>query len=274
MNTESRHSIIPAGELPCLWMDAGVVSYKLCDREFQCEDCPLHEQLHRGRGEAEATTPSVPPAPAAGSGSADAEVIFDQAIAARLEPFTSRHAPEHYRIHRNHFWAHTVDTRTTRIGIDHMAADLLKPFLGVVLPHAPATIGLHEPFCWLVLPQGTITVPSPVAARARRFNPLLTVRPSLLGSDPYGDGWIMEITSTPTGRAISEFAFPGSEARLVPRQVEGIRHTFAEAYRKRGSAVGATLLDGGTPLTDVEGILGPQVYFDIVSNIFRIPLGN
>ncbi len=274
MRTESAHSIIPAGELPCLWMDAGVVSYKLCDREYRCEDCPLSRQLHRGRGETDTTPLSVPSAPDAGNGTLGAEEIFERAVDNRLDALASRRTPEHFRIHRNHYWAFSVDARTIRIGIDHMAAELLKPFLGVVLPQAPTTIGRHEPFCWLVLPQGTVTVSSPVAAHARRFNPLLTVHPSLLGSDPYGDGWIMEIDSTPSGRAMSEFAFPGSETRLLPRQTEGIRNAFIAAFHKRQAGIGSTLLDGGTVMSDLESILGPQIYFDIVSNVFRVPLGN
>ena len=31
----------------CLWMDAGVVNYKLCDRAFDCDRCPLDQALHR-----------------------------------------------------------------------------------------------------------------------------------------------------------------------------------------------------------------------------------
>ena len=31
----------------CVWMDAGVVNYKLCDRGYDCERCPLDQGLHR-----------------------------------------------------------------------------------------------------------------------------------------------------------------------------------------------------------------------------------
>jgi len=31
----------------CVWMDAGVVNYKLCDRAFDCDRCPLDQALHR-----------------------------------------------------------------------------------------------------------------------------------------------------------------------------------------------------------------------------------
>lgn len=27
--------------MKCIWMEAGVVDYKLCDLEFDCENCPF-----------------------------------------------------------------------------------------------------------------------------------------------------------------------------------------------------------------------------------------
>ena len=32
---------LPPGVLPCVWMSAGLVSFKLCDREGECEGCPF-----------------------------------------------------------------------------------------------------------------------------------------------------------------------------------------------------------------------------------------
>ena len=31
----------------CIWMSAGLVAYKLCDREFKCEECPLDELMRK-----------------------------------------------------------------------------------------------------------------------------------------------------------------------------------------------------------------------------------
>ncbi|MCP5106024.1 MAG: glycine cleavage system protein H [bacterium] len=37
--TAAGMRIIPPGERKCIWMDAGVVSYKLCTNQFQCNIC-------------------------------------------------------------------------------------------------------------------------------------------------------------------------------------------------------------------------------------------
>lgn len=40
----------------CVWMDAGVVNYKLCDRGYDCERCPLDQALHRRPAEKKCTS--------------------------------------------------------------------------------------------------------------------------------------------------------------------------------------------------------------------------
>jgi len=32
----------------CVWMESGVVSYKLCDFEYNCEACPFDRALREG----------------------------------------------------------------------------------------------------------------------------------------------------------------------------------------------------------------------------------
>jgi hypothetical protein len=48
---------MPPGILPCVWMSAGLVSFKLCDREGECEGCPFDRAM-MGRG----PTPTCGPA--------------------------------------------------------------------------------------------------------------------------------------------------------------------------------------------------------------------
>lgn len=36
---------LPSGDMPCVWMSAGLLSFKLCDRQGECETCPLDRAL-------------------------------------------------------------------------------------------------------------------------------------------------------------------------------------------------------------------------------------
>ena len=46
--TKTRESmkIVPPGKKKCVWMEAGVVSYKLCDHNFDCSTCVYDHGMH------------------------------------------------------------------------------------------------------------------------------------------------------------------------------------------------------------------------------------
>ena len=46
--TKKRESmkIVPPGKKKCVWMEAGVVSYKLCDHNFDCSTCVYDHGMH------------------------------------------------------------------------------------------------------------------------------------------------------------------------------------------------------------------------------------
>jgi hypothetical protein len=37
----------PPGALPCVWMSAGLIAFKLCDREGECEGCPFDRAMRQ-----------------------------------------------------------------------------------------------------------------------------------------------------------------------------------------------------------------------------------
>jgi hypothetical protein len=40
----------PPDALPCVWMSAGLVAFKLCDREGECEGCPFDRAMREPLG--------------------------------------------------------------------------------------------------------------------------------------------------------------------------------------------------------------------------------
>lgn len=46
-NQKSFRQVVPEDELECVWATAGVISYKLCPYECQCEVCPF-DQVMKG----------------------------------------------------------------------------------------------------------------------------------------------------------------------------------------------------------------------------------
>ena len=45
--SDPRNRVLPLDALPCVWMSAGLIAYKLCDQDFECERC-LFDWAMRG----------------------------------------------------------------------------------------------------------------------------------------------------------------------------------------------------------------------------------
>lgn len=45
MKERELMEVIPAWERKCRWMEIGIVSYKLCTRNYECSSCPLEQAL-------------------------------------------------------------------------------------------------------------------------------------------------------------------------------------------------------------------------------------
>ena len=65
--TKKRESmkIVPPGKKKCVWMEAGVVSYKLCDHNFDCSTCVYDHGMHDrvARYKEKIATQTVAPTP-------------------------------------------------------------------------------------------------------------------------------------------------------------------------------------------------------------------
>ncbi len=48
MSDEQKEKLVPISTGQCIWVDAGVISYRLCTLNYQCERCSLHQALMDG----------------------------------------------------------------------------------------------------------------------------------------------------------------------------------------------------------------------------------
>ena len=85
MKKQSTNSVIPEGELRCVWMDAGVAEFKLCDQELRCETCTFN--LNVIQQNREMASPYAPQQTKhSDDGSAlTADALFHNALKKRLE---------------------------------------------------------------------------------------------------------------------------------------------------------------------------------------------
>jgi glycine cleavage system H protein len=82
------------------------------------------------------------------------------------------------------------------IGITDYAQGELGDVVYVELPKVGATFGKHDVFGTIEAVKAVSELFSPVAGEVVEVNQRLDKEPSLVNSDPYGDGWMVKLRLT------------------------------------------------------------------------------
>ena len=274
MAPPSEYSVIPDGELRCVWMDAGVVEYKLCDRRFQCETCPFDEVIRSRHGRVSTDGDDQLTAVASDRGTTNSGLsmkgMFDGKLSQFLDPFAQISLPDDRLYSSNHTWMKKAGAETCTVGIDHLAVHLFGDTKGIVLPQTPCEAHRDAPCAWVIHREGAIVLGVPFSATIINCNSALRETPSLLGRSPYDEGWIFSMHVKDLDEVASRLLTGRQAASLYREQGELLRREFLNAYENLSPTVGATLADGGSPLTGLPQILGEASYFEIISRLFRL----
>jgi glycine cleavage system H protein len=270
MEKQSTNSVIPEGELRCVWMDAGVAEFKLCDQELRCETCTFNMKVTQQNG-----VVAHPPIQQQGKRSVDgraltADDIFNNVLKKRLEHLRTLQIPQDRIYSRGQFWIQQLEGGNYRVGINHILADFLQPILSIVISKAPANIHRHDPFCWIILPGGAITLRSPIDATMTQFNPALQQKPNLVSTDSFHDGWIVEVKTKSKG--LNGFSSSIDSQDMVRRTLNNVEQLFQQTYQHLQPSTGTTLFDGGVSMGTLESILDPAIFREVVHRITLFPL--
>ena len=100
--------------------------------------------------------------------------------------------PEDLLFASTHEWAHVADGVAT-IGISAQAVEALTDLVYMELPAAGATVSAGESFGEVESVKATSDLYSPVDGEIIEVNTSLPDNLEILGSDPYGGGWILKV---------------------------------------------------------------------------------
>ncbi|MDH3368718.1 MAG: hypothetical protein OEO17_12810, partial [Gemmatimonadota bacterium] len=252
-------------ELPCIWVLAGVLSYRPCDRNYECEDCELYHALQGGHG---------------GEGGMDRDAVRARAHGAPVDPrpgdtvnaFLSRlatgctlhldrpHSP-------GHLWLQSVADDTIRVGLDDHARRVLEPIDEVVLPRTGVWLTRGEPCGWIVRRRLSIPLTDPIAGEVLDVNPRIEAWRS--GPSP-NDDWLFTLRPHEHPDQVGDLYRGEHAVRWYLGQIQLLkRHLEAVVSVPQAASVGPTMEDGGLPTPDLEQVLGRERYRGLVSEMFR-----
>lgn len=103
--------------------------------------------------------------------------------------------PSDLRYSNDHEWAKRENDRV-RVGITDYAQDALGDVVFVDLPKVGDTVAVGGVMGEVESTKSVSEIYAPVAGTIASVNEALTSSPELVNSDPYGAGWICEITTT------------------------------------------------------------------------------
>ncbi|HSY80838.1 MAG TPA: glycine cleavage system protein GcvH [Gemmatimonadaceae bacterium] len=94
---------------------------------------------------------------------------------------------------KDHEYLRVNGTEPTRVGITDYAQGELGDVVFVELPKVGTHLSAHETFGTIEAVKAVSDLMSPVAGTVLSINPRLDKEPALVNTDPYGDGWMIEI---------------------------------------------------------------------------------
>jgi glycine cleavage system H protein len=103
--------------------------------------------------------------------------------------------PEDLKYTEEHEWLARTEGNTVRLGITEYAQDQLGDVVFVELPKVGAAIEAGSPFGEVESTKSVSEIFAPVSGTVVAVNTALDDTPELINSDPYGEGWIVEINT-------------------------------------------------------------------------------
>jgi glycine cleavage system H lipoate-binding protein len=214
--------------IQCLWMEAGVVDYKLCDRSYDCERCPFDEAVQSRSAKLIVAT----------------ELFGDDDAKDTISVGGCEVAPELF-FHSGHTWARIEDQGVIRTGLDDFGQRMLGRAYSLSLPALKTNVHQGKACGRVTHQSGVVALPAPVSGRVRETNPNLRQQPELVNHDPYGAGWIMLIEPTDLKRSLERLTYGKQVKQWLQTETEKLSSLINQTFDADQEAVNGTMTDGG-----------------------------
>jgi glycine cleavage system H protein len=225
-----NYQMIPEEERKCTWMTTGFISYKLCDRNYQCEICPFEQAIKNGE-----------------SGEGD----FQE----QEEDWTDVRINGSIFYHPDHCWVKVENPEKVRIGIDDLLTQLITNVKIVILPQVGSATSEGEYCAHIIQSDYILPVISPLSGSVQTVNPRLKKEPELIISDPRGDGWLITIKPNNLESDLKNLLFGRKALSWYRKEEKEIIARTDLMLKYNPQAVGPTMQDGGVRISCLQDVL-------------------
>lgn len=269
---KSYYQLIPKEDLKCVWMTAGLLTYKLCKYNMQCEKCPLDWELRN--------LSAAPPTGAAASQErkqANAEPARPAATWRKERPGSVHLTEDAFRsnIHRSlfyhpgHTWVKVEKTDEVRIGLDSLLGKMIGKVKVIVLPLPGARCLQGENLCSIIEEEGILHMVSPVSGSILTVNQKLRDQPDLVTRDPLGEGFLLTLKPKNLQRDQKHLFFGEAALSWYQKELERFKTAVVSELSTDQKRLGMTMQDGEIRLGEIEKLMDTERYIQLVSNFLR-----
>ena len=268
------------GKKPCIWMEAGVIDYKICNKDFDCEHCELDRAMTEA-AVANLARLRAAQLPLKKKSQGDSwedkmrqrfegqekchlmktrlchECSFDELLEDQFDFFLAPERPKIQEVfgigvptsnflHRGHTWVALENAGRVRIGLDDFSQRVLGPADNLRLPKIGKEIHANEAALTLSRRGKKASVLAPLDGIVEVVNPKVRQNPGLAHDDPYGEGWLMVVTPTNLKSDLERMLFGLCN-------IAWMEHETQRLLGMLESSAGVTLPSGGILIDDVYG---------------------
>ena len=230
--------------LKCIWMTAGVIDYKLCGLEYDCENCPFDRAIR-------------------GSFSHRAEEMpeFSSEIGFNLDGTLFYHP--------RHIWLRVEEEGRVRVGLDDLGQRLTGRIYSIGLPK-PGTSIDRDDGCWRITHAfGETFLTGGARGKVSESNQKLQQLPSLINSDPYGNGWAFVLEPENLLESLKSLYYGKRVKQWYSEEIHKLRRALDEP----GAELGVTLQDGGEVRSDLTCSISARIISMFLSAHVPDPAG-
>lgn len=224
-------------------MSAGLLTYQLCDRDFDCANCPLDKAMRNMVKEGD---------------QGDAHRIPLRVDPLRLGRYYTQ----------EHCWISIRSADTVRIGLDPNLAQRCLGLIGVSLPVVGKEVVARNPVVWIRFEHGMVPVRLPITIRVLGVNKRVSEDPTLLVTDPYDEGWLVEARIDRAQLDECRLMTSWIAEKLYSHDEQQFLWAVRDAGGMSPKHVGITAYDGGTPVRNLLTALGCGHYCTLVGQVY------
>ncbi|MFZ3200396.1 MAG: glycine cleavage system protein H [Candidatus Acidiferrales bacterium] len=169
--------------------------------------------------------------------------------------------PANIQYHPGHTWALRESPTLVRVGIDDFAARLIGKVESILLPKRGQWIRQGQEVFTVFKGASKAELVSPIEGEVTSVNEALVKDAGLLGSDPYGEGWLLTVIS-PDAQTNFRNLLGGNLAR------QWTAETANHLRAKLPALAGAVAQDGGLAMRDLSGQLPNEEWSDLAGEFF------